>query len=194
MTALALTTGKEVRSRTVNRRRMFFSHTDGLKKYKELYLQLENISFYIHIKELPLKFIIIIIYRLFCIFLIAPLPPVIYLIIMYWESARQAAVVSCWWEKRPGELHTFTSRGRNALSRFSSNRQKKWDVKVEARKKNKNPLQEILSYNQIQDVVLVNIFNYQPVVQSHRSFWWVRPPCPLLKPPLTPAPPPSRSR
>lgn len=83
MTALALTTGKEVRSRTVNRRRMFFSHTDGLKKYKELYLQLENISFYIHIKELPLKFIIIIIYRLFCIFLIAPLPPVIYLIIMY---------------------------------------------------------------------------------------------------------------
>lgn len=54
---------------------MFFSHTDGLKKYKELYLQLENISFYIHIKELPLKFIIIIIYRLFCIFFNCPPPP-----------------------------------------------------------------------------------------------------------------------
>lgn len=52
---------------------MFFSHTDGLKKYKELYLQLENISFYIHIKELPLKFIIIII--VYFVFFNCPPPP-----------------------------------------------------------------------------------------------------------------------
>lgn len=39
---------------------------------------------------------------------------------MNWERARQAAVVSWVWEYRPGELHTFTSKGRNTLSMFPS--------------------------------------------------------------------------